>query len=232
MEAAEVRRNMFFMVRGLGVLSEIFRKPLGNRSSCVDVFRLGEESGCPDSVAFFERFVREVGFRVGSWLGSWLGFVFLISIFYEGWEGAGSTGIYSFSVLPLCIPFRFSVSLAADTAAREASGHFDGSGAEVNLRIVLVQPGEAEYHALLTEAGDCEQNTLGMSVIGHDHVDDFADASGLIECSVHIVNRDRLGQLVGWKFRSDDEVLVDEISGGTSINHGFRGRFFHSVCRL
>jgi len=67
---------------------------------------------------------------------------------------------------------------------QEASGHFDGSGAEVNLRIVLVQPGEAEYHALLAEAGDCEQNTLGMSVTGHNHVDDFADASGLIKRSV------------------------------------------------
>jgi len=219
MEAAEVRQNMFFMVHGLGVLSETFSKPLGNHSSCVDVFRLGEESGCPDSVAFFERFIREVGFR----LGSRLGFVFLISIFYEGWEGASSTGVYS---------FRFSVGLTADTAAREASGHFDGSGAEVDLQIVLVQPGEAKYHALLAEAGDCEQNTLGMSVVGHDHVDDFADASSLIKCSVHIVNRDRLGQLAGQKFRSGDEVLVDEISGGTSIDHGFHGRFFHSVRRL
>ena len=228
MEAAEVRQNMFFMVCWLEVLLETFCKPLGNRSSRVDVFHLGKESGCPDSVAFFERFIREVGFQIGSRLG----FIFLISIFYEGWEGASSTGVYSFSVLPLCIPFRFSVGLTADTVAWEALCHFDGSGAEVDLWIVLVQPGEAEYHALLAEAGDCEQNTLGMSVIGHDHVDDFADASGLIKCSIHIVNRDQLGQLAGRKFRLGDEVLVDEISGGTSIDHGFRGRFFHSVHRL
>jgi len=223
---------MFFMVHGLGVLSKTFHKPLGNRSSCVDVFRLGEESSCPDLVALIQRFIREVGFRVGSWLGSWLRFVFFISIFYKGWEGASLKGVYLFGVLPLCILFRFSVSLTADTAAREASGHFDGSGAEVDLRIVLVQPGEAEYHALLAEAGDCEQNTLGMSVVGHDHVDDFADASGLIKCSVHVVNRDWLGQLAGQKFCSADKVLVDEISGGTSIDHGFCGCFFHSVRHL
>jgi len=232
MEAAEVRRNMFFMVHGLGVLLKTFRKPLGNRSSRVDVFRLGKESGCPDSVAFFERFIREVGFWVGSRVGSRLGFIFLISIFYKGWEGASATGVYSFGVLPLCIPFRFSVGCHADTAAREASGHFDGSGAEVNLWIVLVQPGKAEYHALLTEVGDCKQNTLGMSVVGHDHVDNFADASGFIEHSVHIVNWDWLGQLAGRKFHLGDEVLVDEISGGTSINHGFHGCFFHSVRHL
>jgi len=100
---------------------------------------------------------------------------------------------------------------------------------EVNLRIVLVQPGEPEYHALLAEAGDCKQNTLGMSVVSHDHVDDFTDAPSLIKCSVHVVNRDQLGQLVGWKFCLGDEVLVNEISSGTGINHGFHEHFFHSV---
>ena len=153
MEVAEVRRNVLFVIRGLGVLSESFRQPLGNRSGRADVFRLGEESGCPDSVTFFKRFIREVGFRVGSRLGSRLGFIFLISIFYEGWEGAGPAGVYPFSILPPCILFCLAVGLTADTAAREASGHFDRSGAEVDLRIVLVQQGEPEYHALLAKVG-------------------------------------------------------------------------------
>jgi len=231
-EVAEVRRNVLFVIRGLGVLSESFRQPLGNRSGRADVFRLGEESGCPDSVTFFKRFIREVGFRVGSRLGSRLGFIFLISIFYEGWEGAGPAGVYPFSILPLCVPFRLAVGLTADTAAREAFGHFDGSGAEVDLRIVLVQPGEPEYHALLAEVGDREHNAFGVSVVGHDHVDDFADAPGLVKCSVHVVNRDRLGQLVGLKFHLGDEVLVDEVSGGTSIDHGLCGCFFHGVRRF
>jgi len=126
-------------------------------------------------------------------------------------------------------PFHLAVGLTANIAAREASGHFDRSGAEVDLRIVFVQPGEPEYHALLAKAGDREQNAFGMSVVGHDHVNDFADAPGLVKCSIHIVNRDWLGQLAGRKFRSGDEVLVNEISGGASIDHGLRGRFFHSV---
>jgi len=231
-EAAEVWRDVLFVICGLGVLSESFRQPLGNCSGRTDVFRLGEESGCPDSVTFFKQFIREVGFWVGRLLGCQFGFVFLISIFYEGWEGASPAGVYLFSILPLCILFRLAVGLTADTAAWEASGHFDRSGAEVNLRIVLVQPGEPEYHALLAEAGDREQNAFGVSVIGHDHVDNFADAPSLIKCSIHVVNRDWLGQLAGRKFRSGNEVLVDEISGGTGINHGFCGCFFHGVHRL
>ena len=128
MEVAEVRRDVLFVIRGLGVLSESFRQPLGNCSGHADVFRLGEESGCPDSVAFFKRFIQEVGFRVRRLLGCRFGFVFLISIFYEGWEGAGPAGVYPFSVLSLCVPFCLVVGLTADTAAREASGHFDRSG--------------------------------------------------------------------------------------------------------
>jgi len=99
----------------------------------------------------------------------------------------------------------------------EASGHFDGSSAEVDLRIVLIQPGESEYHTLLAEVSDCKQNVFGVSVIDHDYVNDFTDAPSLIKCSVHIVNWNWLGQLVGQKFNSGDEVLVNEISSGTSM---------------
>jgi len=181
------------VLRGLGILSEAFCEPLRDRSGCTNVFRLGEKSSCPDSVALLERFIREVGFRVGKLLGCRLGFVFLIGIFYEGWEGASPSGVYPFSVLPSCVPFRLAVGLTADTAAQEASGHFYGLGAEVDLRVVLVQPGEPEYHALFTEVGDCKQNALRMLFVGHDHVDDFADASGFVKRSVYIVNWDRLG---------------------------------------
>ena len=99
----------------------------------------------------------------------------------------------TFGVLPSCVPFRLAVGLTADTAAREASGHFYRLGTEVDLRIVLVQPGEPEYHALFAEAGDCKQNAFGMLFVDHDYVDNFADASGFIKCSVHVVNGDRLG---------------------------------------
>jgi len=157
------------------------------------VFHLGEESGCPDLVALLKRFIWEVGFRIGELLGRRLGLVSLVGIFYEGWEGASLAGVYPFGVLPFCVLFCLAVSLTADTAAREASGHFDRSGTEVDLWIVLVQPGEPEYHALFAEVGDPKQNAFGMSFVGHDHVDDFADASGLVKRSVHVVNEDRLG---------------------------------------
>jgi len=159
---------------GLGILSEAFREPLRDRSGCTNVFRLGEKSGCPDLVAFLKRFIREVGFQVGKLLGCQLGFVFLIGIFYEGWEGASPAGVYPFGVLPSCIPFCLAVGLTADTAAREASGHFYGSGAEVdlNLRPTYIAlsflmlkfqgPSQRELFLLHAEV-EALQTTLGIS---------------------------------------------------------------------
>ena len=149
-----------------------------------------------------------------------LSFVFLVSIFYKGWEGASLTGIYLFSVLPLGVLFSPAVSLAA-YAAQEAPGYFDSLGTEINLQVVLVQPGEPEYHALLAKTGDHKQNMFRMLVIGHDHVDNFVDAPSLIKGSIHIVNQDQLGQLAGQKFCLGDEVLVNEVSSSTGINYGF-----------
>ena len=106
MEVAEVQQDVLYVIHRLGVLTESLRKLLGNCSSRVDVFHLGEESGCPDSVAFFKRFIREVSFQVGRLLGCQLSFFFLVGIFYKGWEGASPAGVYLFGVLPLCVPFR------------------------------------------------------------------------------------------------------------------------------
>jgi len=104
-------------------------------------------------------------------------------------------------------------------------------GTEVDLQVMLVQPGESEYHALLAEVGDCKYNLnmFGVSVVGHDYINNLVNTSGLVEGPVHIVNWDELGQLAGQKLGLGDNILVNEVSSGSGINHGFSGRFFHGV---
>jgi len=92
---------------------------------------------------------------------------------------------------------------------------------------VLVQPGEPEYYALFAEAGDCQQDVFGVSVIGHDYINNLMNTSCLIEGSVHIVNWDWLGQLAGQKLGLDDKILVNKVSSGSGINHGLGRQFFH-----
>jgi hypothetical protein len=86
---------------------------------------------------------------------------------------------------------------------------------------VLFKPCDPKDHALFAEAGDCKEDAFGVSIVGHDHVNNFTDASGLVKSSVYIVNWNWLGKPVGWEFGMADKVLVNKVSGCTSVHHGF-----------
>ena len=176
-EVTKVWWDVLFVIRRLGVLSEALYELLGNCSSCVNMLCLGKSPVTQIWLPFSS------SWKISSpdWeiVQCQFGFIFLIGIFYESWEGVSPAGTYSFNVFPLGIPLHFAVGLAAYAAAQKASGHFDGPGAEVDFWIMLVQPGEPEYHALLAEVGDCKQDAFRMSVVGHDHVNNFMDASSL-----------------------------------------------------
>ena len=106
-------------------------------------------------------------------------------------------------------------------------GHRDrGDGSETDLRVVLLEPGETQDHALFAKSGDCEEYTFRMSFVGHDHVYDPVYASGLVRSTIHIVDRDRLRQFAGQEFSLFYKVSVDEISAGASVYHSFGRCFF------
>ena len=88
------------------------------------------------------------------------------------------------------------------------------------------EPGHSKDHTLLAKSGDSEEDPLGVLLVCHDHIDDFSDTAGFVERSVDIVDRDRLGELASRQLVVSDEVLVDEISGGASVNHAFGRRLF------
>jgi len=85
---------------------------------------------------------------------------------------------------------------------------------------MLVEPGHPKDHALLPKLCDCKQDAFRVAVICYDHVDDFMDASGFVQHSIYIVNRDWLGQLSCWQLGLVDEILINKVSSHTSINHG------------
>jgi len=103
---------------------------------------------------------------------------------------------------------------------------------EVNLRVVLVEPGHPKNYALLPKSCDRKQDVFRVAVVGHDHVNYFVDASSFIQRSIYVVNRDRLGQLSRWQFGLVDKILIDEVSSHASVNHHFSGSLFHGVCCL
>src|SRR6266545_5280064 len=201
--------------------------------SCVNVFCLWEEASCPDAVAFLEQFIGKVGVDrpvkqciLGH--GMW-SVIFIFSVFYEHGEWASVTGIHLVRLLLLCLVLISALSLTANTASWKAPCHLDSSGAEVDLRVVLVEPGHSKDHALLSKSGDHQQDAFGVAFISHDHVNHLADASSFIQCSIYVVNGDWLGQLLHWQFGLVDEILINKDSSCASIDHGLSRSFFHGV---
>ena len=68
-----------------------------------------------------------------------------------------------------------------------------------------------------------------MPFVGHDHIDNSVCASSLVWGSIYIIDWDRLQQFVGRELSAFYEVLVNEISSGSGVYHGFDQCFFHHV---
>ena len=184
----------------------------------VAVFCLWKETCCPDVIAFFKWFIRKV--RVDR----------AISILYECREWACATSVYLLCKPLLCLAFVSALGSTGNAALWKAPCHLDSSSTEVNLRVVLVEPGHPKNHALLPKSCDCKQDAFGVAIVHHDHVDYFVDASSFIQHSIYVVNGDQLGQLSHWQFGSVNEIWINEVSSHVSIDHCFSGSFFHVRC--
>ena len=68
-----------------------------------------------------------------------------------------------------------------------------------------------------------------MTVVGHDHVYDFADASGFVRCSVYVVDWDWLQKLLGRELAVGYEVSVYKVSRCTGVYHSFRRSLFYGI---
>ena len=98
--------------------------------------------------------------------------------------------------------------------------------------VVLVEPGHPKNHAFLPKSCDHKQDAFGVAVVDYDHVNYFMDASSFVQCSIYVVDRDRLGQLSHWQFGLVDKILINKVSSRASVDHHFSGSLLHGVCRL
>ena len=67
------------------------------------------------------------------------------------------TGINTMDIFLLGLPVFSNLSPATNAASGQAPRHFDLSFYKVNLRIMLLEPGEAQDHALLAQLGDSKE---------------------------------------------------------------------------
>ena len=100
-------------------------------------------------------------------------------------RGSGSTDVDGSG---LHFPLRCSFLLyrAASFTSRGAPIHLHFSSLPIDLRIMVLEPGVAEDHALLPEVRDSEEHPFGVGFITEDHVYHFSDLSGFVRGTVYI----------------------------------------------
>ena len=78
---------------------------------------------------------------------------------------------------------------AASFTSREALVHLHFSSLPIDLWVVVLEPGIAKDHALLSKAGDGEEHPFRVSFLMENYIHHFRDLTCLIGGAVHIVHQ-------------------------------------------
>src|SRR6266545_7233538 len=155
-----MRRDVFVEGHRGRVSSKAFCESLRDRSGCSNLFCFGEQPCSPDSVTFVEGFVIIVERCFELLFEGGFGFEFVFGVFDEGRERASATRIYLLCLPLLRVSLHFLFVLTSDTATWQTSGHLDGAGTKVDLRVMLLKPAESEDHALLPQLSHSKEDSL------------------------------------------------------------------------
>jgi len=105
----------------------------------------------------------------------------------------------------------------ASFALRGALVHLYFSGLPIDLQVMVLEPGIAEDHALLSKAGDSEEHPFGVSFVTEDYIHHFGDLTCLIGGAIYIVHwygaRDALG---AHTFRMD-KIFIYEVACSSGV---------------
>jgi len=109
------------------------------------------------------------------------------------------------------------------------SVHLHFSGLPVDLRIMVLEPGVTEDHALLPKVGDGEEHPFGVGFITEDHIYHFRDLSGFIRGTVHVEHWYGARDVPGANTLRMDKIFIYEIACGSGVQKHFDGMYFASV---
>jgi len=130
-----------------------------------------------------------------------------------------------FPLLALCIQ-------PACVTAHGAARHVDLLGLPVNLGVVLMEPGEAQDHALLAQLCDHKLSALCMPVVPEDDICNLADCTTLIGCSVNIVDWDWPSERTCGDVICTCPFSIHKQSRCTTVNQQSNAAFDTGVCGL
>jgi len=94
---------------------------------------------------------------------------------------------------------------------------------------MVLEPGVAEDHALLSEVRDGEKCSFGMGLITEDYIHHFGDLSCFVRRAVHIEHRYGTRDAPGTDAFRMDKILVYEVASGSRVQKRFDGMHLAGV---
>jgi len=119
---------------------------------------------------------------------------------------------------------------AVSFTSRRASVHLYFSGLPIDLRIVVLEPGITEDHALLSEVGDSEECPFGVGFVAEDYVYNFGDLACLVGGTVHIIHRYGAREAPSVNTFRSDEVSIYEVARSSGVQKHFDRVHLAGVC--
>ena len=119
---------------------------------------------------------------------------------------------------------------AASFALRGTSVHLHFSSLPIDLRVVVLEPGITEDHALPSKAGDSEEHPFGVGFVMENHVYYFRDLTCLVGGAVHVVHRYGARDAPGVNAFCSDEVSIYEVAHGSGVQQHLDRMHLAGVC--
>jgi len=94
---------------------------------------------------------------------------------------------------------------------------------------MVLEPGVAEDHTLLSKVRDSEKYPFGVGFIMEDHIYHFRDLSGFIKGTVHVEHWYGARDVPGANTLHTDKIFIYEIACGSGVQKCFDGMYFASV---
>jgi len=87
----------------------------------------------------------------------------------------------------------------------------------INLQVVVLKPGIAKNHTLLSEARDGEKCSFGVGVVTEDYIYYFRDLTCFIGGAVYVVHQYGMEDALGANAFSTDKVFIYEVACSSGV---------------
>ena len=98
-----------------------------------------------------------------------------------------------------------------------ASVHLYFFSLPINLQVMVLEPGIAEDHALLSEAGDSKEHPFRVGFVMKDYIYHFRDLTCLVGEAIYIVHQYEARDALGTYTFCMNKVFIYEVAHSSRV---------------